>query len=143
MSEQERTKIFKKVDVGSLSAWRDWELDVDNAEYVKAFKSLLLQKRGRGADELWDLLRKAAKETDSFKEGDKILQIMQSGTTDCFGLSIEDLNHPVDYVDLFRRANQDNLEDLRDEFRVEIQDHLGTRGVNSDLRQVFNRRSWN
>jgi len=139
MSEQERIKIFQKVDAGKLSAWLDLSLDdAGDANFIKAFKSLLLQRRGRGADELWDLLRRAARENESFREGDKILQIMQSGTTDCFDLSTEDFeDEPVDYPALFSCANLENLEGLRDEFRNEIQRHIESREGNANLGQVF------
>jgi hypothetical protein len=139
MSEQERIRIFQKVDVGKLSAWLDLSLDdAGDPSFVKAFKSLLLQRRGKGADELWDLLRRAAIEKESFKEGDKIMQIMQSGTTDCFDLSTEDFeDEPVNYPGLFSCANLENLEGARDEFRKEIQRHIETREGNANLGQVF------
>lgn len=137
MSQRERSKIFQKVDIGNLSAWLD--LSVDNnatdANFVKAFKLLVLERRGKGADELWDLLRRAAQE-ENFAQKDRILEIMRKGG-ECFGLATEDFEaEHVDYKDNFCRANE-HLSGLKDEFGSEIQQHIETRGGNTTLRQVY------
>lgn len=143
MSEQERIQIYKKVAVGSLSAWIDLELnDVDDAKCALAFKSFIRQWRdAKDSDEVWDLLRRAAREKDiSLEEVDrikgKIKEIMQSGTADYFGLSIEELDdlQSVDKaVFFFKRAN-DDLKGLGDKFREEIQGHINFRKENPTLK---------
>lgn len=142
-----RIKIYKK-NVEKLQAWRDVELiDAFDADYIEVFKSLLLERRGKGAHELWILLRKAATATREKKNFDeergKILKMVRTGE-DCFDLNIEKLeDESLDYAHHFSVANKDFENGLLEEFRNEIHQHIEeTRGGNTNLGQVSNRQSW-